>query len=224
MNELLRAESLWKSYQAGGQRVDVLHGLHLKVPPGDIVAVIGESGSGKSTLLHLLGGMDRPDRGSVFFTGQDIYSVDSSELASFRNREVGFVFQFHHLLPEFTAQENVAIPQLIQNQSRGAAMETALSLLREVGLEKRAHHRPAQLSGGEQQRVALARALATQPRLLLADEPTGNLDGKTACAIEELLLEIHKRRKLTIVLVTHSDRLARYCRRVLRLENGILHP
>jgi lipoprotein-releasing system ATP-binding protein len=224
MNELLRAESLWKSYQAGGQRVDVLQGLDLTVPVGDIVAIIGESGSGKSTLLHLLGGMDRPDKGCVRFSGQDIYASSSTELASFRNREVGFVFQFHHLLPEFTALENIGIPPLIQHQPRELAMKTAYSLLQEVGLEQRAHHRPAQLSGGEQQRVALARALATQPRLLLADEPTGNLDRKTACAIEELLMEIHKRRKLTIILVTHSDRLARCCRRILRLENGVLLP
>ncbi len=222
MNDFLQADGLFKSYTAGGQTIQVLCGLNLILPAGDILAVVGESGSGKSTLLHLLGGMDRPDQGTVRVEGTDIYRLPSAELAGFRNRKIGFVFQFHHLLPEFSALENLVVPQLIMGRNRRAAAEAAALLLQEVGLEKRARHRPAELSGGEQQRVALARALVTNPDLLLADEPTGNLDGRTAGAIEELLMEIHARRGLTILLVTHSEKLARACRRLMRLENGVL--
>jgi len=222
MNEFLRADGLYKAYSTGGQIIEVLCGLDLVLMQGDIVAIVGESGSGKSTLLHLLGGMDHPDKGTVHIEGKNIYSLSSMERAKFRNTRVGFVFQFHHLLPEFSALENIMIPPLIQGKERHQATDDARKILEEVGLGKRAHHRPAELSGGEQQRVALARALVACPLLLLADEPTGNLDGRTAAAMEELLLEIHARRGLSIILVTHSERLARCGHRMLRLENGTL--
>ena len=181
MEPLLEVEDLKKSYPTGsGEQLTVLRGVSFVVRRGEVVAIVGESGTGKSTLLHLLGALDRPDSGTVHFEGNDIFLKDDDALAAFRNRAVGFVFQFHHLLPEFTALENVAMPALIQGTDLGKARPRALDLLRQLGLEARAEHRPSELSGGEQQRVAVARALMNRPGLVLADEPTGNLDTKTA--------------------------------------------
>lgn len=224
MSDFLQAEHLCKSYLSGPERLEILSDLSLQVQQGDSLAIVGESGSGKTTLLHLLGGMDRPDSGEVRFEGTNIYGWEAERLAQFRNHKLGFVFQFHHLLPEFTAVENVAFPKLIAGSSQSEALRQAGELLEEVGLGRRAHHRPGELSGGEQQRVALARALVSGPKLLLADEPTGNLDPRTAESIEVLLFRLHVGRGLTTVLVTHSERLAARCSRIWRLEQGRLHP
>lgn len=197
-------------------------GLDLEVPPGERVAVIGESGAGKSTLLHLLGGLDRPTKGSVLFGQTDLSTLDENGLADLRNREIGFVWQTHYLLPEFTAVENVMMPLLIQGQSRTQAALPAEERLKEVGLGHRLHHRAGELSGGEQQRVVLARALVGKPRLLLADEPTGNLDYRTGGRIADLFDELHRNHKLTSVFVTHNIEFARRCDRILKLERGVL--
>lgn len=223
MSSFLEAQNLSKSYLSGQERLEILSGLNLEVRRFESVAIVGESGSGKSTLLHLLGCMDRPDGGEVCFNGQRIFEWSAGQLADFRNRNLGFVFQFHHLLPEFTALENVAFPKLIRQESESQALSSAQQLLEEVGLGKRGRHRPGELSGGEQQRVALARALAADPKLLLADEPTGNLDPRTAESIENLLFQLHESRRLTTILVTHSARLASRCSRIKKLESGRLH-
>jgi len=222
MSELLVVRDLSKSYISGHQQLEVLAHLSLTVSAGEMVAVTGVSGSGKSTLLHLLGGMDRPDQGSIQIEGTELSNLTPSELSAFRNRAVGFVFQFHHLLPEFTALENVVMPLLIRGQPLAQAAITGARLLEQIELEKRAHHRPGELSGGEQQRVALARALAGNPRLLLADEPTGNLDPHTGDEINRLIHSLHQRHGLTSVLVTHNERLAGASDTAYRLENGRL--
>ncbi len=222
MSRLVEVEGLSKGYRSGNQRLEVLSGLCLTVDRGEMIAVTGASGSGKSTLLHLLGGMDRPDGGSLRIAGREIAGLHPLEMADFRNRTIGFVFQFHHLLPEFTALENTMMPLLLRGQGRQAAAAAAAAILDDVGLEPRAHHRPGELSGGEQQRVALARALVGGPDLLLADEPTGNLDPHTGQAIGSLFRSMHTRRSLTSLLVTHNEKLARMCTRTYRLENGIL--
>ena len=222
MSDLLIARNLEKAYLSGQERLTVLSGLSLTVAAGEAVAVVGESGSGKSTLLHLLGGMDRPDGGEVLYEGQAIYDWPAAQLAAFRNQRLGFVFQFHHLLPEFTAAENVAFPQLIRRMPIVDALAAARERLREVELLKRADHRPGELSGGEQQRVAIARALAGKPEVLLADEPTGNLDPNTAERIGDLLFELRARHGLTILMVTHNYRLAERCDRLKKLESGRL--
>ena len=220
---LLEVEDLKKSYPTGsGQRLEVLRGVSFEVQRGEVVAIVGESGTGKSTLLHLLGALDRPDSGSIHFEGNNIFDKDDDALAVFRNRAVGFVFQFHHLLPEFTAVENVAMPALIQGADLGKARPMALDLLRQLGLEARAEHRPAELSGGEQQRVAVARALMNQPGLVLADEPTGNLDTKTAESLHNEILRLSRTTGQTFVVVTHNPALAAIADRVLRIENGLL--
>jgi lipoprotein-releasing system ATP-binding protein len=218
----IRASALFKSYPSGGHRLSVLCGLSLEVEPGEMVAVVGESGAGKSTLLHLLGGLDRPDSGSIQLAGRDIATLSVAERAALRNRDVGYVFQFHHLLPEFTAEENVMLPCFIRRVARSEAREGARSLLRELGLGDRLTHRPSELSGGEQQRVALARALVGGPAVLLADEPTGNLDFSTSETVFALIQEIASRRGAATVLVTHSERLAQRCHRVCVLEEGVL--
>jgi len=223
MNELLVVRDLCKSYVSGGQQLDVLAHLSLTVAKGEMVAVTGVSGSGKSTLLHLLGGMDRPDQGSIQIEGIELSSLTPSDLSAFRNKAVGFVFQFHHLLPEFTALENVVMPLLIRGHPLTQAAATGARLLEQVELEQRAHHRPGELSGGEQQRVALARALAGNPRLLLADEPTGNLDPHTGEEINRLIHSLHHRHGLTSVLVTHNESLAAASDTAYRLENGQLN-
>ena len=220
---LLEVTDLKKSYPTGtGGRLEVLRGLSFTVARGEVVAVVGESGTGKSTLLHLLGALDRPDKGTVRYDGRDIFEKNDEELAAFRNRSVGFVFQFHHLLPEFTALENVAMPALIRGADLEAARPRAEGLLRQLGLEERATHRPSELSGGEQQRVAVARALMNEPGLVLADEPTGNLDIKTAESLHTEILRLSHSFEQTFVIVTHNPALAAIADRVLHIENGRL--
>jgi len=219
---MIQAEGLTKIYESGNSRVVVFEGLRVEVAAGEMVAVVGPSGAGKSTLLHLLGGLDRASSGTVKVAEFDISKLSDVDLARFRNREIGFIFQFHHLLPEFTAVENAMLPVLIGRATRRGAEERARALLEAVGLADRANHRPGEMSGGEQARVALARALVSGPRLLLADEPTGDLDGKTSESIHKLLKEIHGSQKLTMVIVTHNERLASICDRVLHLEDGRL--
>lgn len=216
------AEGLTKTYRSGASRVTVFENLSLEISEGEMIAVVGPSGAGKSTLLHLLGGLDRPEAGSVKLGEFDIFKLADVDLARFRNREIGFIFQFHHLLPEFTAVENVMMPLLIGRSSGRAARRQAESALERVGLADRVGHRPGEMSGGEQARVALARALIGSPRLLLADEPTGDLDSKTSESIHSLLKEVHGSQKLTSVIVTHNERLASICDRVLHLEDGQL--
>lgn len=219
---LLSARNLHKDYGSGSARLMVLQNLSLDVEEEEMVAIVGASGAGKSTLLHLLGGLDRPTSGTVRFCGFDIFSEAGVDLPRFRNRVIGFMFQFHHLLPEFTALENVMMPMLIGGWSRSESRTRAGEALAQVSMETRADHRPAELSGGEQQRVALARALARRPRILLADEPTGNLDSKTGDRVFELLRGLHASSQLTSVIVTHNERLAARCDRQLRLEDGRL--
>ena len=222
MAEAIRIDKLSKVYRSGEQELAIFRGLDLTVAAGEMVAVIGESGAGKSTLLHLMAGLDRPSGGEIFYSGENIAGFTEPQLSRFRNREIGYMWQQHHLLPEFTAAENVMMPLLIGGASRAKAEATAAECLEEVGLSARGHHRAGELSGGEQQRVAIARALAPGPTVLLADEPTGNLDGKTAEWVFGLLAELRRRRNLTCILVTHNLRFAGECGRILRLENGIL--
>jgi len=217
---VLRAESLEKSYPQPGGELRVLKGIDLTVEAGARTAVVGPSGAGKSTLLHILGGLDRPTGGRVWFRDEDLFARPDPELARFRNQNVGFVFQFHHLLPEFTALENVAFPARIGGVPRKEAEARAGWLLEQMGLTDRIHHRPGELSGGEQQRVAIARALVTEPQVLLADEPTGNLDYRTGEAVHELLLEWNRRTGVALVVVTHNPELARRMDRVVTLVDG----
>jgi lipoprotein-releasing system ATP-binding protein len=213
-----------KSYVVGNQRIHVLRDLDLDVSGGEMLAIVGASGVGKSTLLHLLGGLDRSDAGVVAVGDADMTAMSDAALVEFRNRNVGFVFQFHHLLPEFDAAENVAMPMRIARIPTGEAKQRATTLLARVGLGERLAHRPSMMSGGEQQRVAVARALIMRPALLLADEPTGDLDENTAESLHRLLREMHAEHGLTSVIATHNPRLAGACDRVLRLEQGRLHP
>ncbi len=220
----VRVTTLNKFYIVGRERIHVLRDLDLDVAEGEMVAIVGASGVGKSTLLHLLGGLDRPDNGAIEVSGNDLSSMTDAALVEFRNRNVGFVFQFHHLLPEFDAAENVEMPMRIARTPLPEARARATELLSRVGLGERLSHRPGMLSGGEQQRVAVARALVMHPALLLADEPTGDLDETTAESLHALLREMHAERRLTSVIATHNPRLAAACDRVLRLEHGRLHP
>lgn len=215
---------LRKTYWLDEQPIEVLRGVDLAIQSADRISIIGPSGSGKSTFLHVLGTLDNPTAGKVLFRGRDVFAKSSGELSSFRNRTIGFVFQFHHLLPEFSALENVAMPLLIQRRRSAEADERAAVVLDQMGLGNRLHHRPGELSGGEQQRVAIARALVLEPEILLADEPTGNLDESTAAGIHELLDETHERTGLAMVLVTHSSGLARRMPRRLEMRNGQLQP
>jgi lipoprotein-releasing system ATP-binding protein len=218
----VRIEGLAKTYLMGDRRLEVLRGVDLDIPEGDLVALTGPSGAGKSTFLHLLGTLDVPTRGRVLFDGEDVFERGEEGLASFRNEVIGFVFQSHHLLPDFTALENVMMPGLIRRIPRGEARRRAAEMLAQVGLGERLEHRPGELSGGEQQRVALARALSLGPRLLLADEPTGNLDPQTAEGIHALLADLNARMGITAVVVTHNERLAQALPRRLRLVDGRL--
>jgi lipoprotein-releasing system ATP-binding protein len=217
---IVAAVGLRKGYGMGGRRVEVLRNLDLTLRGGEMLAVVGPSGVGKSTLLHLIGLLDHPDGGQLVLFGVDVASLSVEERASWRNRRIGFVFQFHALLPEFTLAENVAMPLFIAGQPRRAALERARELVDAVGLASRAEHFPDQLSGGEQQRGAVARALVARPELLLADEPTGNLDAAAASALFDLLAELHLSRGLTSVIVTHNEALAGRCDRVLRLTGA----
>ncbi|MCH7664627.1 MAG: ABC transporter ATP-binding protein [Acidobacteria bacterium] len=217
------ARDLFKAYRDGERRIEVLRGVDLIVEPGDLVAVVGQSGTGKSTLLHLLGALDRPDSGSIVIGGADLSVMKAEELATFRNQAIGFVFQFQELLADFTALENVMIPGRIAGLSGQTLQSKAEQLLLEVGLTDRSDHFPSQLSGGEQQRVALCRALLLEPPLLLADEPTGNLDPEIGEQVFELLVSLQKRRGTTALVVTHNQDIARRCGRVLTLHKGVLH-
>ncbi len=222
----LSARGLTKSYRVGGERLPVLSGVDLDVREGEILAILGQSGSGKSTLLHVLGWLDRADAGTILYEGVDRASLSAAERARLRNRVIGFVFQFYHLLPELTALENVLLPAMIRDStwtwlgSRHAARARAASLLDRVGLSPRAHHRAPQLSGGERQRVAIARALMNEPRFLFCDEPTGNLDGKTAEDVRRVLWDLHQDTGQTLVVVTHDVGLAARADRIVRLADG----
>jgi lipoprotein-releasing system ATP-binding protein len=218
----LDAHGIVKSYPVGGRLLTVLRDLDLTVDAGEMVAIVGASGVGKSTLLHVLGGLDHVDQGTIAIDGTELTSLPDAQVVAFRNRHVGFVFQFHHLLPEFSALENVEMPMRIARMPIAEARPRADALLRRVGLAERLTHRPGMLSGGEQQRVAVARALVMRPSILLADEPTGDLDEKTADSLHELLREMHQAYGLTSVIATHNPRLAAACDRVLRLEGGQL--
>jgi lipoprotein-releasing system ATP-binding protein len=218
----VRIEGLAKTYLMADRRLEVLRGLDLEIAEGELVALTGPSGAGKSTFLHLLGTLDVPTRGKILFDGADPFERGEEGLASFRNETVGFVFQSHHLLPEFTALENAMMPALIRREGRGEARRRAAAMLARVGLAQRLDHRPGELSGGEQQRVALARALCLSPRLLLADEPTGNLDPQTADGIHAVLLDLNRALGITAVVVTHNERLAQALPRRLRLAEGRL--
>jgi lipoprotein-releasing system ATP-binding protein len=221
---LLRAEEVRKVFRSGTEPLTVLAGVRLELAAGEMVAVIGPSGSGKSTLLHLLAALDTPTSGTVYFDGLPLHSFSDDLLAEYRNRRVGFIWQRHHLLPDFSAAENVAMPLLVRGVPRDAAHRQALVWLAEVGLADRAQHRAGELSGGEQQRAAIARALAGGPALLLADEPTGDLDEANAEAIFSLMERLHRSHRLTTLLATHNLALAGRCHRVLQLDHGILVP
>ena len=218
----LDARGVVKSYPVGGSSLTVLRDLDLQVEAGEMVAIVGASGVGKSTLLHLLGGLDCVDRGTIAIAGAQLTTLDDADVVRFRNHQVGFVFQFHHLLPEFSALENAEMPMRIARIPMADARPRAEELLRRVGLAERLNHRPGMLSGGEQQRVAVARALVMRPSLLLADEPTGDLDEQSADSLHALLREMHQAYGLTSIIATHNPRLAAACDRILRLESGRL--
>ena len=217
---LVRVEGLSKVFRSGEGDLVLFENLSFQVERGTMLAIVGQSGSGKSTLLHILGALDRPSKGAVYCANSQVNTLSENDAAEFRNREIGYVWQFHYLLPEFTALENVAMPLLARGQELTAAQQEAARWLQQVGLEARAQHRSGELSGGEQQRLALARALITRPRLLLADEPTGDLDGRTAEIVFELIARLHREHQLTSLIATHNLDFARRCHRVLRLDRG----
>ncbi|WP_456393493.1 ABC transporter ATP-binding protein [Persephonella sp.] len=220
MSSIIKTENLVKRYTLEGTFIEALKGINLTVEMGEMVALMGPSGSGKSTLLHILGGIDLPTEGRVYIDGQDIFSLGEKKLAKFRNEKIGFVFQFHYLLPEFTALENVMIPVQIYNRDR--AREKAEEILVRLGLQHRLNHKPSQMSGGEQQRVAIARAVVNQPSLILADEPTGNLDSKNTAVVMELLRELNEKNNVSMVIATHDREVAEYCDRIIFLKDGVL--
>lgn len=215
---MLKLSNIKKSYGLSGtERLEVLKGIDLQVNKGEIVAIVGQSGAGKSTLLHIIGTLDRPDSGTYEYNGNEVMDMNDKKISEFRNKEIGFIFQFHHLLPEFTAIENVMIASMIGGRDDKSAAE---SMLTEVGLKSRMNHKPSELSGGESQRVAIARALVNSPRLILADEPTGNLDSENSEAIMELIFELRKKLGKTFIIVTHNDSFASRCDRVISLQDG----
>lgn len=218
----LEADDLWKVFASPGGSLEVLKGIRFAPEAGRVTAVMGASGAGKSTLLHVMGTLDRPTRGRVLFGGEDIFRWDDNRLARFRNRSIGFIFQFHHLMPEFSALENVMMPGLMARRPREDVYRDAMGLLERVGLLDRREHRPGQMSGGEQQRVAVARALVNRPVLVLADEPSGNLDRIASGALQDLIFELAREQGETFVIVTHDDRLAARSDRVMNLEDGFL--
>jgi lipoprotein-releasing system ATP-binding protein len=220
MNNLIEATQLHKSFGTQAGKLDILKDINLSIAEGEMLGIIGASGAGKSTLLHILGALDKPSTGKVLFSGKDVFSLDDRLLAEFRNSSIGFVFQFHHLLPEFNSLENVMLPGLISNRPFEETEKRAKQLLDELGLSKRIKHRPGELSGGEQQRVAVARALLQNPKIVLADEPTGNLDTATGNALFDLFLERNSKNKTTFVIVTHNKTLSDRCHRVLEMADG----
>ncbi|MBF0472893.1 MAG: ABC transporter ATP-binding protein [Nitrospirae bacterium] len=222
MTTLIKTSELCKSYITKAGQIDIIKGIDMTVSTGEVIAIIGASGVGKSTLLHLLGGLDTPTSGKIFHNDKDIFNLTPQELALFRNQSIGFIFQFHHLLPEFSALENIMMPGLISGVDREKLEEKALNLLDMLGLSKRYGHRPSELSGGEQQRVAVARALVLHPPVILADEPTGNLDTKAAKELFDLLLELNHSLNTTFVIVTHDNTLADRCHRIIRMVDGRL--
>ncbi len=217
---LISVQNLGKSFKTGKETLKVLKNLNFGIMKGEMVAIMGPSGAGKSTLLHLMGTLDRPSTGKIFFNHTNLFEMNDSRLANFRNKNIGFVFQFHHLLPEFTAQENVMMPLLIQGVKRKNALEKANTILDELGLSERGNHKTGELSGGEQQRVAIARALVNDPEVILADEPTGNLDQKTGEKVHHMLKELKQVKNKTLVVVTHNSQLANDMDRVLLMEDG----
>ena len=219
---MIRITDLHKSFIMGSQELTVLKGIDLEIPRGPMVAVVGASGAGKSTMLHIMGMLDRPTKGTVYFDNQDLFQMSEAQQAEFRNRRIGFVFQFHHLLPEFTALENACMPALIQRRPIEEVEQEATTLLQEVGLGQRLHHKPGELSGGEQQRVAVARALLQKPDLVLADEPTGNLATHTGEALFGLLRDLNRTRKTTFVIVTHNDKLSAQSDRIIHMQDGMI--
>lgn len=225
-NYILEARDLAKSFERETKKepLQVLQGVSMRLHQGEVISVVGSSGCGKSTLLHLLGGLDHPDSGQVLWDNQDINSYDPETLADIRNKQVGFVFQFHHLLPEFTALENIMIPMMIKTPDQETSEKRAMELLERFGIADRAEHRPTQLSGGEQQRVSMARALANNPKVILADEPTGNLDERNTENILGLLFELRKQEDVSIVIVTHEEPIAKRTDRIYELSQGVLHP
>lgn len=217
---LLDIKDIKKSYQISKEKnLEVLKGINLQINREEIVAIVGKSGAGKSTLLHLIGTLDNPDSGKIFFDGTDVYAMKEKELSKFRNSKIGFIFQFHHLLPEFTAIENVMIPSMIEGKEDRAKAE---NLLKEVGIEERINHRPNEISGGEAQRIAIARALINSPDLILADEPTGNLDTHNADAVMNLIFNLRDKFKQTFIIVTHNEEFAQRCDRVIRMNDGLI--
>ncbi len=230
MEIILETKNLSKSYVQGEKEIKVLKEINLRIEKGEVYSILGPSGAGKSTLLHIIGAIEKPSKGEIFFAGENINGVNRNQLADLRNKEMGFVFQFHYLLPEFNALEKVLIPGLIglknnlvklnKKSEKIEIRERALKLLNEVGLQNRIDHRPRELSGGEQQRVAVARALINNPSLILADEPTGNLDKETGEKVYQLLLELNKKKNVTLVVVTHNQELAKYSNQVIYLEDG----
>ncbi|MCL4509660.1 MAG: ABC transporter ATP-binding protein [Bacteroidetes bacterium] len=219
---IIEASGIYKSYFLGKSELRVLKGINFSIDEGEIIAIVGASGAGKSTLLHILGTLDRPTGGTVFYDSVDVFKLDDEKLAKFRSLQIGFVFQFHHLLPEFTAIENVAMPAMITGKKFSEIKGAATKLLGEVGLSERTEHRPSELSGGEQQRVAVARALINNPKVILADEPSGNLDSTNAETLHELLLALCRNHGTTFLIATHNDHLTSLAHRVMKIQDGVL--
>jgi lipoprotein-releasing system ATP-binding protein len=220
MANLIEALQVHKSFKTEAGELNILRDINLTIAEGEMLGIIGASGAGKSTLLHILGALDKPSSGKVLFQGKDVFALDDAMLAEFRNSSIGFVFQFHHLLPEFNSIENVMLPGLISNRPYKETEKQAKQILEELGLSKRLKHRPGELSGGEQQRVAVARALLQNPKIVLADEPTGNLDTTTGNALFDLFIELNRKNRTTFVIVTHNKTLSDHCHRVLEMADG----